>query len=60
MFVYPGSGATCDTKELKLAREKQQVAATVAAAPAGEAAVADAPAGPAPDEQTNHLVSPAA
>eukprot|EP00878_Enallax_costatus_P016221 GHUV01017014.1.p1 GENE.GHUV01017014.1~~GHUV01017014.1.p1 ORF type:complete len:704 (+),score=270.00 GHUV01017014.1:1195-3306(+) len=56
VFVYPGSGATCDSKELKLAQDKQPAAAVDAAAPAGAAVTADAPAGPAPDEKTNHLV----
>jgi hypothetical protein len=58
VFVYPGSGATCDTQELKLAQEKAQekaklaqekAAATAAAAAAAAAGGANgtAPAGAA-------------
>jgi len=68
VFVYPGSGATCDTQELKkkLTAEQQQTttAAAAGAAANGPAATAacdevkvEAAALVAPDEDTSHRVS---
>ncbi|KAF6259471.1 Arginase/deacetylase [Scenedesmus sp. NREL 46B-D3] len=51
VFVYPGSGATCDTQELKVAQEKGQLVqekaatAAAAAAPVGNRANGIVPAG---------------
>jgi hypothetical protein len=47
VFVYPGSGATCDTQELKLAQEKAQEKAAAAAAAAAAAVGANGTAAPA-------------
>jgi hypothetical protein len=71
VFVYPGSGATCDTQELKkkLTAEQQQTTTAAAAGAAANAANGPAttaacdevkvePAAPvAPDEDTSHMVS---
>lgn len=45
VFVYPGSGATCDTQDLKLAQEKAQQAQEKAEEKAAAAAAAAAAAG---------------
>jgi hypothetical protein len=61
VFVYPGSGATCDTQELKLAQEKAQHAQEKAAAAApATAANGTGPAAAGAGEQQVKQEQPAA
>ena len=50
-YVYPGSGATCDTKELADAKQAQEAAAAAASAAAVARTAADAAAASAGGEQ---------
>jgi hypothetical protein len=60
VFVYPGSGATCDTQELKLAQEKAQQAQEKAAAAAAGGANGTGPAAAGADVQQVKQEQPAA
>lgn len=59
--MYPGSGATCDTQELKLAQERAAAAAAAAKAAAADKAAAAAANGavkPEVKEEAVHAVAP--